>query len=339
MQAPSFKSEPARKKAVTDGQNGTAHNLAEGVCQIGRAGNPCPPHNFAAADGKIEFQRISAASGGQIGRAASGGQGLTALPADEWRSGTAGRGCPPYRPSALPVRKRLDHHGPRTIDTSRYWYFITICAENHAPWVADPSKIHPGRAASPLAAADVPGRAASPLAAADVPGRAASPLAADVVVTPPLAVVAPVILHEARENHIRGIWFLSLFLVMPDHVHFIVHGNAEYAIANFKHLLSRRYGLKFQRDFFDTRLRDDAHFAEKYGYILGNPVRKGLCGEPSQWPYSIAFSRATGDPIDYPAVATNAPNIPLPYKMADSVGQNGMAQIGRAVIDGQERRK
>ena len=313
MQAPSFKSEPARKKAVTDGQNGTAHNLAEGVCQIGRAGNPCPPRNFAATDGKIEFQRISAASGGQIGRAASGGQ-LTALPADEWRSGTAGRGCPPYRPAALPVRKRLDHHGPRTIDTSRYWYFITICAENHAPWVVDPSKIHPGRAASPLAAADV-------------------------VVTPPLDVVAPLILHEARENHIRGIWFLSLFLVMPDHVHFIVHGNAEYAIANFKHLLSRRYGLKFQRDFFDTRLRDDAHLAEKYGYILGNPVRKGLCGEPSQWPYSIAFSRATGDPIDYPAVATNAPNIPLPYKMADSVGQNGMAQIGRAVIDGQERRK
>ena len=65
-------------------------------------------------------------------------------------------------------------------------------------------------------------------------------------------------------------------------------------IANFKHLLSARYGLRFQRDFFDTRLRDDVHFAEEYDYILGNPVRKGLCATPEEWPYSIAFSRADG---------------------------------------------
>ena len=66
-------------------------------------------------------------------------------------------------------------------------------------------------------------------------------------------------------------------------------------IANFKHLLSARYGFKFQRDFFDTRLRDDAHYAEKFQYILGNPVRKGLCAATGEWPYSIAFNRETGD--------------------------------------------
>ena len=43
-----------------------------------------------------------------------------------------------------------------------------------------------------------------------------------------------------------------------------------------------------------TRSRRDAHFAEKYNYILGNPVRKNLCAEPSEWPHSIAFSRETG---------------------------------------------
>jgi len=51
------------------------------------------------------------------------------------------------------------------------------------------------------------------------------------------------------------------------------------------------FGIRFQRDFFDTRLRDDAHFTEKYNYILGNPVRKGLCATQEEWPYSIAFSR------------------------------------------------
>ncbi|MBR0066374.1 MAG: hypothetical protein IJQ00_02160 [Kiritimatiellae bacterium] len=129
---------------------------------------------------------------------------------------------------------------------------------------------------------------------------------------------------------------MALFLVMPDHLHFIVNiggrgatalpdggngglgatalpdgGNGGLGatalpdggnggrgatalprvIANFKHLLSARYGLRFQRDFFDTRLRDDVHFAEEYDYILGNPVRKGLCVAPTNWPHSIAFSR------------------------------------------------
>ena len=185
-------------------------------------------------------------------------------------SGHAGR-------MTLPTRKRLNHRGPLSIDVSSAWYFITICAEGHAPWVM----------AKPV------GRAVAP--------RPPSP-------TTSLDAIAPLILREARENHNRGIWRLALFLVMPDHLHFIVNIGGRGAtalpkvIANFKHLLSARYGLRFQRDFFDTRLRDDAHFAEEYDYILGNPVRKGLCATPEEWPYSIAFSR-----IDGRAVAPRPP--------------------------------
>ena len=69
-------------------------------------------------------------------------------------------------------------------------------------------------------------------------------------------------------------------------------------IQQFKSYLVRTFGLRFQRDFFDTRLRDDAHFAEECNYILGNPVRKGLCATPEEWPYSIAFSRVDGGIID-----------------------------------------
>ena len=65
----------------------------------------------------------------------------------------------------------------------------------------------------------------------------------------------------------------------------------QYVIADLKRWLSTKYDILFQRDFFDTRLRDDAHFVEKYNYVLGNPIRKGLCATPSDWPYSIAFSR------------------------------------------------
>ena len=182
----------------------------------------------------------------------------------------------------LPTRKRLNHRGPLSIDVSSAWYFITICAEGHAPWVmAKPV----GRAVAPRLPDGDAGRAVAP--------RPPSP-------TTSLGAIAPLILRKARENHNRGIWRLALFLVMPDHLHFIVNIGGRGAtalpkvIANSKHLLSARYGLRFQRDFFDTRLRDDAHFAEEYDYILGNPVRKGLCATPEEWPYSIAFSRTDG---------------------------------------------
>jgi len=216
-----------------------------------------------------------------IGGFACGGRGATALPGE-----CGGRGA-----TALPVRKRLNHRGPLSIDVSYAWYYITICAECHEPWVADMSRIR-----------GMDGRAVAPRPPNPVKGE--SPVMRDggdrrFAAVTPLDEIAPLILHEARETHARGIWRLALFLVMPDHLHFIAQfpggGRGATAlprvIANFKHLLSVRYGMKFQRDFFDTRLRDDAHFAEKFGYICGNPVRKGLCEEPSEWPYSIKFER------------------------------------------------
>ena len=223
-------------------------------------------------------------------------------------SGHAGR-------VTLPARKRLNHRGPLSIDMSSAWYFITICADGHAPWVADEVKI--GRAVAPRPPDGNASRAVAPRPPDGNAGRAVAPRPPDgnagraVAPRPPhpttsLETIAPLILREARENHNRGIWWLALFLVMPDHLHFIAQfpstcGHAGRVtlpmvsiIQQFKSYLVRTFGLRFQRDFFDTRLRDDAHFAEEYDYILGNPVRKGLCATPEDWPYSIAFSRADG---------------------------------------------
>ena len=69
----------------------------------------------------------------------------------------------------------------------------------------------------------------------------------------------------------------------------------ESVVTDFKHALSRRFGLRFQRDFWDTRLRDDAHYADKFRYVCNNPVRKGLCATAREWPYVIAFDRETGE--------------------------------------------
>jgi len=182
-----------------------------------------------------------------------------------------------------PVRKAMNHTPPHTIRAEDAWYFITICAAERG-----------GTSFTDHANA---------------------------------------ILDAARYYHQNGKWRLSLFLVMPDHIHAIVHiplvrndnGRAvcpkppksspneitlyndcggvghtalpkyrstlEHVIGEWKRYLSRTAGLAFQRDFFDTRLRDDEHYAEKWRYIVRNPVTRGLCAAPREWPHVIAFNR------------------------------------------------
>ena len=83
--------------------------------------------------------------------------------------------------SARPTRKRLNHRGPLSVDVSSAWYFITICAEERC-----------GRAVS-----------MKPPPSTSFMARAMD------------------ILDAARFRHVNGVWFLALFLVMPDHIHLI----------------------------------------------------------------------------------------------------------------------
>ena len=221
----------------------------------------------------------------------NGVRGAPALPG----GGDGVRGAP-----ALPVRKQLDHRGPLSIDVRGAWYFITICAEGHRPWVMTKRN---GRAGAPRTPDSSPGRAGAPR----------TPQSTD----SSFDEIAEVILQHAREYHQMGKWQISLFLVMPDHLHFIMHvpnvvdgvrgapalpgGESGVrgapalprVIANWKHWLTVEYGVAFQSNFWDTRLRDDAHYAEKFRYVCNNPVRKGLCATARDWPYGIAFDCET----------------------------------------------
>ena len=67
-----------------------------------------------------------------------------------------------------------------------------------------------------------------------------------------------------------------------------------HVMQHWKHYVSEHFGVSFQKDFFDTRLRDDAHYAEKFRYICNNPVRKNLVPRAIDWSYVIAFDRETG---------------------------------------------
>ena len=194
--------------------------------------------------------------------------------------------------AVMPSRKRLNHRGPLSIDIESAWYFITICTEGHRPWMM---RNPDGRAGAHPALSPLRGS----LRSGDM--RTPKP--------PTFETIANLLLQHAREYHEMGKWRLALFLVMPDHLHLIVHIPAngamgssrptelERVIRDFKRSVSRLFGIRFQRDFWDTRLRDDAHYAEKFSYICNNPVRKGLCETARDWRHVIAFNRETGDEL------------------------------------------
>jgi REP element-mobilizing transposase RayT len=58
----------------------------------------------------------------------------------------------------------------------------------------------------------------------------------------------------------------------------------------WKSLASRRWPVPgqqpiWQRDFWDTELRNDDSYEAKWEYVRNNPVRRGLCTSPEAWPY------------------------------------------------------
>ena len=74
---------------------------------------------------------------------------------------------------------------------------------------------------------------------------------------------------------------------MPDHLHAIIAfprgSGMKIVISNWKKFVAAKSGVKWQRDFFDHRLRDNNELQEKTSYILMNPVRKGLCQQAEDW--------------------------------------------------------
>ena len=88
------------------------------------------------------------------------------------------------------------------------------------------------------------------------------------------------VLAAMKFNHQRFFWHCQLCLLMPDHLHAIVavprKPGMQTTVGSWKKFVAGKHGVEWQRDFFDHRLRDHHELEEKTGYILMNPVRKGL---------------------------------------------------------------
>jgi putative transposase len=104
--------------------------------------------------------------------------------------------------------------------------------------------------------------------------------------------LAAEILNSARFYEARHIWHLTVFLLMPDHIHAILSfapdRQMRRVVSDWKRYLARTTGITWQENFFDHQLRDDSQCSMKYDYILRNPVAAGLCEVGRDWPWKIA---------------------------------------------------
>jgi hypothetical protein len=95
------------------------------------------------------------------------------------------------------------------------------------------------------------------------------------------------VLAAMAHNHTKLIWHCRLCLLMPDHLHAIVafprQPGMEKQVKDWKKFVAATCAIKWQRDFFDHRLRHHWELEEKTSYILMNPVRKGLCERSKDW--------------------------------------------------------
>ncbi len=76
---------------------------------------------------------------------------------------------------------------------------------------------------------------------------------------------------------------------MPDHLHALISFDWERgdgprdAIQNWKRFTARKFGIEWQRDFFDHRIRSESDLGNKWIYIRENPVRAGLVDSYDAW--------------------------------------------------------
>src|SRR5437867_4633390 len=114
--------------------------------------------------------------------------------------------------------------------------------------------------------------------------------------------LAHAILDSVKFYHFRMRWHISLFLLMPDHLHallsFARDKSMSEVIRGWKRFHKRVNRVMWQEGYFDHRLRADergTQVSAKMNYIRQNPVAAGLCARSEDWPWIIdPFARSGG---------------------------------------------
>ena len=119
--------------------------------------------------------------------------------------------------------------------------------------------------------------------------------------------LASIVCEAILQRKKRGMWHLLCFVLMPDHLHLLIalgEGiSLSQSVANFSSFTAHRInaalirtGIVWQEGFYDHALRRSVEKCpDLTQYIHNNPVRKGLCSTPEDWPWSTAHALFAGE--------------------------------------------
>ena len=88
-------------------------------------------------------------------------------------------------------------------------------------------------------------------------------------------------------------WVVGRYVLMPDHVHFFTAAaddevKSENWMMYWKSQFTRKHACRkhrWQAGQWETRMRSEAQYEEKWLYVQNNPVRHGLVEKPEDWPH------------------------------------------------------
>ena len=123
------------------------------------------------------------------------------------------------------------------------------------------------------------------------------------------ATTASTVIRILRETAMDHQFAIYTYCAMPDHLHFLAVGlELDCDLLNFVMHFKRSCttacasirGPLWHRTFYDCILRDDDSNGPVAGYIRMNPVRKGLCVYPEDFPFTGSFVEDHPDVYDVP---------------------------------------
>src|SRR3984957_9574217 len=111
---------------------------------------------------------------------------------------------------------------------------------------------------------------------------------------------AMLLIDVLRLNVAAGKFQLHDFVLMPDHLHFLMTLPGDVTIekamqlikGGFSYRLKREFGYQgevWQRGFSDVRIRDGQSFSLHRAYIVQSPVKAGLVVSAEDWPYCYSY--------------------------------------------------
>ena len=96
-------------------------------------------------------------------------------------------------------------------------------------------------------------------------------------------------------------WVVGRYMIMPSHIHFFCAPRffpcepLRKWVSYWKRIFSQQWTdhaqpPEWHRDLWDTQLRRNESYIEKWNYVRMNPVRANLVAHPDAWPYQGELS-------------------------------------------------